>query len=124
MNTLLWADIPVTDMDRARTFYGEVLQMDIPVMPGTDGSVAAPAGGEGDISFDLAMGNGLKPSMDGARIYFDPKGDMDGMLARIEAAGGKVLMPAQDMGPVVGIIAFAADTEGNQFGLRAPSKQA
>ena len=33
-NTIVWADIPVTDMDRARTFYGAVLQTEIELMEG------------------------------------------------------------------------------------------
>ena len=39
-NTIVWADIPVTDMDRARAFYGKVLQVEIPIMEGTEGKVA------------------------------------------------------------------------------------
>jgi len=32
-STIVWADIPVTDMDRARKFYGAVLQAEIQPMP-------------------------------------------------------------------------------------------
>ena len=39
-NTIVWADIPVTDMDRARAFYGAVLQAEIPLMDGANGDVA------------------------------------------------------------------------------------
>lgn len=121
-NTVIWADIPVTDMERAKRFYGELLQMPMEGMPGAEEFVAVPAGGgEGDISFDLAKNPGFEPSAQGVRIYFDSKGDIEGMLARGESAGGTIVQAPQDMGPVVGIIAFLRDTEGNTVGLRQPS---
>ncbi len=121
-NTLIWADIPVLDMARAKKFYGELLQVEMQGMPGLEDFVAVPAGdGEGSISFDLAKNDNFQPSSSGVRIYLDPKGDMQGMLRRAEAAGGKVVQPPNDMGPVVGVIAFILDTEGNTIGLRAPS---
>ncbi len=125
-NTLIWADIPVTDMQRAKRFYSELLGMEMQGMPGMEDMVAVPAGGgEGDISIDLAISQGdFAPSDKGVRIYFDGKGDMQGMLDRAEAAGGTVLQQPQDMGPVVGVIAFLLDTEGNQIGLREHSKAA
>lgn len=93
-------------------------------MPGLEDQVAVPAGGgEGDISFDLAKNPGFEPSAQGTRIYFDPKGEMDAWLARAEQAGGKIVQQPQDMGPVVGVIAMLADTEGNTIGLRQKSPQ-
>lgn len=122
MNTIIWADIPVSDMPRAKRFYSELLQVEMQGMPGAEDSVAVPASdGEGDISFDLAKTEGFVPCDQGARVYFDPKGDIEGMLARGQAAGGSLVQPPMDMGPVVGVIAFMLDTEGNTIGLRQPS---
>jgi uncharacterized protein len=123
-NVVIWADIPVTDMDRARKFYGALLQADIPVMPGTNDSVALLPGGdqEGTVSADLAKGENMKPSMDGATVYFDPMGDIAAFMQRVESAGGKILQQPMDMGPVVGVIGFFVDTEGNRLGVRAPSQ--
>ena len=119
-NTIIWADIPVTDMARAKKFYSELLGIEMQGMAGMEDAVAVPAGGgEGDISFDLALARGeFAPSDKGVRIYLDGTDDMEGMLARAEAAGGKILQQPQDMGPVVGTIAFLLDSEGNQIGLR------
>ena len=41
-NLIVWADIPVTDLDRAMKFYGAVLQRPFMTMPGME-SVALPA---------------------------------------------------------------------------------
>ena len=46
-NTIVWADIPVTDMDRARKFYAAVLEADIPLMDGANGDVALLPGEHG-----------------------------------------------------------------------------
>jgi predicted enzyme related to lactoylglutathione lyase len=122
VNTIIWADIPVTDMNRAKRFYAALLGIQMQGMPGAEDFVAVPeSNGEGDISFDLAKNEGFEPSAKGVRIYFDPKGDMGGMLARAEAAGGKVVQQPQDMGLVVGTIAFLIDSEGNMIGLRERS---
>jgi len=123
-NTIIWADIPVTDMPRAKAFYSALLGMGMDGMPGLEDSVAVPAGGgEGDISFDLAKNEGFQPSAQGTRIYFGADGDIQGMVARGVAAGGTLVQAPIDMGPVVGVIAFLLDTEGNTIGIREPSAQ-
>jgi len=121
-NTIVWADIPVTDMDRARAFYGKVLQADVELMPGME-EVALLPGDDDAVSADLAMGEGQKPSADGCTIYLDSKGDPEGMLERAVAAGGRVAMPVTDMGEMVGSIAFFIDSEGNRIGVHGPHKQ-
>lgn len=124
MSVIVWADIPVTDMDRARKFYGDILQVEMQLMPGAGDSVAIPAPGSetGPVAFDLAKGDNQKPSMDGATVYLDAGGDIQGMVRRVEAAGGKVLQQPQDMGEMVGWIAFFVDSEGNRVGIQQPSK--
>jgi predicted enzyme related to lactoylglutathione lyase len=122
-NTIVWADIPVTDMDRARAFYGAILQAEIPLMEGADDVALLPWDPEaGGVSADLAKGENLKPSAEGAVVYLDCKGDMGGMLRRVEQAGGKVLTPPSDMGGMVGTISFFLDSEGNRIGLHLPPK--
>ena len=120
-NTIVWADIPVTDMDRARAFYGAVLQAEIPLMDGANGDVALLPGEQGTVSGDLACGENQKPSTDGCTIYLDTKGDPEGMIERAVAAGGKVLMPVTSMGDMVGSIGFFLDSEGNRIGVHKPA---
>ncbi|HEY3317089.1 MAG TPA: VOC family protein [Coriobacteriia bacterium] len=123
-NAIIWADIPVTDMARAMKFYSAVLQGDVTEMPGGGGEVALlPVMGERQegqmvVGADLYVG---KPSMDGATVYLNTMGDIEGTLRRAEAAGGKVLQEPKDMGPMVGMIAFFVDSEGNRIGLQQMS---
>lgn len=120
-NTIVWADIPVTNMDRAAAFYGRVLQTEIRPMEGMEGKVALLPGGAGDVSADLALVDDRRPSLDGPTIYLDSNGDPEGMLQRAVDAGGELLMPVADMGPMVGSIGFFKDSEGNRIGVHKPS---
>lgn len=120
-NVLTWADIPVLDMDRAKRFYSELLGVDLIDMSDEHGSVAVPPQDSGPIAFDLAKGDYMKPSAEGVTIYLDAGGDIDAMYKRVEAAGGTPQSPPTDMGPMIGVLAFVIDTEGNRIGLRQPS---
>jgi predicted enzyme related to lactoylglutathione lyase len=120
-NTIVWADIPVTDMDRARKFYAAVLEAEIPLMDGANGDVALLPGEQGTVSGDLARGENQKPGLGGCTIYLDSKGDPEGMIERAVAAGGAVLMPVTSMGDMVGSIGFFQDSEGNRIGVQKPA---
>lgn len=126
MNTIVWADIPVIDLDRAIKFYSHVLGMPVNRMPGMEGVAvpgSPPAEGEpapetSPVAFDLYVGG--KPSVDGVTVYLSAGGDFPGILARVREAGGDVLQEPQDMGSMIGTIAFIRDTEGNRIGLHQP----
>ena len=121
-NTIVWADIPVADMDRARTFYSAVLQADIQLMEGTE-DVALLPGEQGEVSGDLAKGENQKPGAGGCTVYLDSKGDPEGMIERAVAAGGQVAMPVTDMGGMVGSIGFFIDSEGNRVGVHRATQK-
>jgi len=118
-NTIVWADIPVTDLGRAVKFYGAVLQAEIRTMPEMEGVALLP-GEQGDVSADLALTENSKPGTEGTTIYLNSYGDPEGMLERAAAAGGKVLMAAKDMGPMIGSLGFFLDSEGNRIGVHKP----
>jgi hypothetical protein len=109
-------------MDRARKFYGAVLQAEIELMEGANGDVALLPGDpmSGEVSGDLARGENQKPGLGGCTIYLDSKGDPEGMIERAVAAGGKVITPVASMGDMVGSIGFFQDSEGNRIGVHKP----
>jgi predicted enzyme related to lactoylglutathione lyase len=131
-NTIVWADIPVTDLDRAMKFYGTVLQRKFQKVEGMDGIALEappdpapdPSAMEGPfpVSFDLALTENVKPGIDGSTVYLNSYGDPEGMLRRVVEAGGEILMPVADMGPMVGFIGHFKDSEGNRIGVHAPPK--
>jgi uncharacterized protein len=131
-NTIVWADIPVTDMERAIKFYSAVLQQEIKPAEGMEGIALLapppdfdPAAEQGPmpVSFDLAKGENQKPSASGCTIYLESHGDPEGMLQRAVDAGGQMLMPVTDMGEMVGSIGLFLDSEGNRIGVhKAPQR--
>jgi predicted enzyme related to lactoylglutathione lyase len=130
-NMIVWADIPVTDLERAMKFYGAVLPHEFTTAEGMPG-IGLPAPEQSDpaharqgpmpVAFDLAVVADRKPSTDGCTVYLNSRSDPEGMLQRAAEAGGKILMPVTDMGQMVGSIGFFLDSEGNRIGVHKPPK--
>lgn len=111
-----WFEIPVTDLDRAATFYGAVFQQTLASMEGP-GSMRVFMNGEvpfGAVSISAENA----ASSTGVRIFLDAQGDLDGMLARVEKAGGTVALPKTSIGQY-GFIAHIVDLDGNTVGLHS-----
>ncbi len=126
-NVVVWVDIPVTDMDRARAFYEKLLGSPIDLMPSSDGQsgnallMQLGTGSPEDVSGDLALAGPTKPSSThGAVVYLSAQGDIDGMLERAVDAGGTVYAPKQNFGQMGGWLAWIIDSEGNLIGLQQP----
>lgn len=121
-DTIVWADIPVKDIKRASAFYAAVTGSAVMPMPGAPTEIALlmSPDGEGGVSADLYVGG--TPSKDGPTVYLNTWGDIDGMLSRVNDAGGRVLQEKQFMGDMVGWTAYIEDTEGNRIGLQQPAE--
>jgi predicted enzyme related to lactoylglutathione lyase len=122
-NVIVWADIPVIDLQRASKFYSHVTGQEVMTFPGMDEVAVLSAPGQGNemaVSADLYVGG--KPSHEGPTVYLGSGGDIDGMLLRVVEAGGKILDEKADMGEMIGWLAFFEDTEGNRIGIQQPTK--
>jgi predicted enzyme related to lactoylglutathione lyase len=61
-----------------------------------------------------------KPSAtDGPLIYLNGNPDVQNILDKVEAAGGKIMMPKTEISPEYGNMAVIIDTEGNRIGLHS-----
>ena len=61
-----------------------------------------------------------KPSVtDGPLIYLNGNPDLQIILDRVEAAGGKIMVPKSEISPEYGYMAVIIDTEGNRIGLHS-----
>jgi predicted enzyme related to lactoylglutathione lyase len=114
-NAITWFEIPVADLERAARFYETVLatQLKREVFGGNPHAIFAVRPG---VAGALVKSPQLEPSAAGARIYLDATGQLDAALARVEKAGGAVILPRTDIGDP-GFIAIVRDTEGNAVGL-------
>lgn len=120
-NALNWFEIPATDISRARSFYENIMniKMDQQEMMGMHMAFFPYEPGNGKVSGALVQGDMYKPSMDGAAIYLNANPDMSNVISRIEAAGGKVIMPKTHITPEIGYMAFFIDSEGNRMALHS-----
>ena len=120
-SAISWFEIPVTDMARAKKFYETILSITM---------------------MDLDIGNGLKmalfptepdgiggalaqhkdfyfPGQQGALVYLNANPGIQPILDRVEAAGGKVLVPKTQISEENGYMAVFQDSEGNRVALHS-----
>jgi predicted enzyme related to lactoylglutathione lyase len=115
-----WFELPAHDLERARRFYEAVLRVSLrpEVFAGMEMAIF-PYAHPGGVGGALVKDARFRPSADGAVVYLGAGAGLDGCLARVEQAGGKVVMPRTDIG-APGFIALIVDTEGNRVGLHEP----
>ena len=121
-NMVGWFEIPVLDMERAKTFYEKVFQIKIQVqdLGGTQmGWFPWAEGKTGAAGSLILQPDWYKPSAtDGVLVYFAST-DAQIELDLIEAAGGKILKQKTQISPDVGYMGLFLDTEGNRIALHS-----
>ena len=119
INAVNWFEIPVRDIEKARKFYevafgtkltreemGPFTMAFFPMTQGVPGAAGT-----------LIKGESYEPSHAGTVVYFSVD-DIDETLRRINANGGKTLLPKKSIGEY-GFIAHFEDTEGNRLALHS-----
>lgn len=121
VTTLNWFEIPAADFERARTFYATVLDAPIHADPNPNMKYAyLPSDPQkGGFGGALGCGENFVPTMTGTTVYLDGGNDLSVPLARVESAGGKVILPKTPVGENRGFIALFIDTEGNKVGFHS-----
>lgn len=123
-----WFEIPVVDFDRARTFYETIFQLSLITqsMPGS--GTADNLLGVFPYDREQATGGcimhapgtpGMEPSAAGTVVYLNASPNLDAVIARVVAAGGRIALPGTALPPGMGFFAHIVDTEGNRVGLHA-----
>ena len=118
-----WFEVPVTDMDRAKSFYETVFNVQISIQdfkgvlmgwfpPAEDITATG-------ISGSLVKQKDYIPSAThGTLVYFNSQsGDISDELSRVEGAGGKILQRKTLISKEIGYMALVLDTEGNRIAL-------
>ncbi len=123
MNPVVWFEIYVQDMPRAKAFYEAVLGVELQHLPSPAGELemwAFPMNNEAaGASGALAKVEGMSSGSNSTLVYFNCD-DCATEASRVEAAGGKLENPKMSIGDY-GFVAHAFDTEGNMFGLHSTS---
>lgn len=120
-NALNWFELSVSDAARAKKFYETIFGIEMPQneMMGMQMVFFPSEDMNGKVSGALVQGDMHKPSADGAKIYLNGNPDLSVALNKVEAAGGKVVMPKTEIGGNNGFMAFFIDSEGNNVGLHS-----
>lgn len=109
--TVSWWDIQVDDLGAAQRFYGEVFGWTFP-MAGPDFVVVSDGTemvGQLYVSAEPVSGRGI-------RVYFETT-DVEGVLAKVSRAGGKVKTERSLISPERGWYAEFTDPSGVVIGL-------
>ena len=119
INSINWFEIPVKNFNRAKAFYATLLGAEIQEMPHPAYKYSIlPGDMQNGVTGGIVEGEGFEPSMAGALIYLNGGEDLNVPLSKVEAAGGKILLPKTSIGPN-GFMAHFTDTEGNKVGLHS-----
>jgi len=118
-NLISMVEIPTADFSRAVAFYRSILDITIEEieMEGVRMGLF-PNDGEG-VFVQLINGSAYKTSADGAIVYLNGGDDLQKVADKIEANGGKIIIPKTGIGPEMGFFALFTDTEGNKLGLHS-----
>ncbi|MFQ3568454.1 MAG: VOC family protein [Aggregatilineales bacterium] len=122
MIRIVWAEVPVRNLDRAVQFYQTVFDVRPAATP-QDGArrttTLTPFGNAGVPGFSLNRTKRFNPGDHRPLIYLDAGEDMTVYLRRIDQAGGHVIMPRTSLDGEAGSYATFLDTEGNLLALYA-----
>jgi len=109
---ICYVEIPATDPDASARFYESVFDW------------KSRTRGDGARAFDDSTGSvsgafvtGRTPHTTVDVMTYVMVDDLDATLARVTAAGGKIVQPRTVIGPSGDAYAFFADPAGNVFGL-------
>lgn len=122
-HAISWFEIPVLDFARAKKFYSTILDADLHEMPMGEQLLGfLPCNPqEGGIGGALVFGIGYVPSKIGTKVYLNAGNNLDTVLNRVEAAGGKIITDKTEITPEYGYYAEFEDTEGNYVSLHSMS---
>ena len=120
-NSLNWFAIPSRDFKRAVKFYNSLFDNGMQVMQMNGEDLAFFPCGQGEVGGHLFQDDAFAPSENGTTLYLNGGDDLQPMLDKVEAAGGKVLSPKTQVTPEIGYIAMFLDTEGNKVAFHSPN---
>ena len=119
-NVITWFEIPAADIERAKAFYEAILDVSLDAIQDFGGFKMATFPRPENSSATtgtLVQHETYTPSHQGSLLYFDGGKDLAPILARVEGAGGKILLEKRLISPDVGYMALFEDTEGNRMAL-------
>lgn len=113
-------EIPATDIARAIGFYQEISGVKIERMDFPDIQMGLLPYEEQMVTGVIIKGKDYQPSANGVTIYLNGGENLQTILDKVEANGGKIIVPKTPHADEVGYFAIFHDSEGNKMGLHSP----
>ena len=125
-NAISWFEIPATDLNRAQQFYETIFGTSLTALDLPNIKMRMfPLENMMDVGGAIVDSGGFhKPSAtDGPLIYLNANPDVQIVLDKVEAAGGKIMVPKTMISPEYGFMAVIIDTEGNRIAFHSSPNQ-
>jgi predicted enzyme related to lactoylglutathione lyase len=115
-NAVEWFEIPTADLAKSIPFYNKVLGITLEATEFGSSHIAVFPHTRPGVGGCLLQQAGLTPSPGGTIVYLPAK-NLDEAIARVDPAGGKIVVPKTPVGPNMGFFARFRDLEGNIVGM-------
>ncbi|MCH9030981.1 MAG: VOC family protein [candidate division Zixibacteria bacterium] len=112
-----WFEIPVSDFDRAKSFYETLFEIEIQAI--NFGSFKMGIFPHSDVGCAIVSGEGYTPGAQGAIVYLNAGPDLQVVADRVEKAGGKIIQDKKQISEEYGYMALFLDCEGNKMALHS-----
>ena len=121
-HAISWFEIPTTDLKRAQKFYEAIFDIQMEALDLQNIRMRMfPLENQMDVGGALVDSGGFHTpsSTDGPLVYLNGNPDVQIILDRVVAAGGKIQVPKTLISPEMGHMAVIQDTEGNRIALHS-----
>lgn len=122
INAINWFEIPAKNIDRAKTFYEQIFNIEMHQLDIEDGlkMVLFPAESGTVGGALIENGDWYNPSdSEGPLLYLNANPDVQQVLDRVEESGGLIQVPKRLITEDNGYMAVITDSEGNRIALHS-----
>lgn len=117
-NFISWFEIPAVNFQQAVDFYNHIYAIDME-KNFSDNHAMAFFPAKNGVGGAIVAGPGSTPSDTGSLLYLNGGKDLNLILEKVEAAGGRIIMPKTLINEEAGYFAIFIDSEGNKLALHS-----
>lgn len=118
-NLVNWFEIPTTDINRAKSFYEKVFDIEVTIQDfeGTKMGWFPFDSKKPGVSGSLIQHESYNPSETHGPVIYFSSDDIEKTLKKVEVNGGKVMQSKTMISPEIGYMGVFIDCEGNRISL-------
>lgn len=113
-----WFEIPAVHFDQAVAFYNHIYDIEMKTATNGEFQMAFFPANKG-VGGAIVSGPSCIPAQTGSLLYLNGGADLNIVLARVDAAGGRIVMPKTLIDKESGFFAIFIDSEGNKLALHS-----